>query len=401
MKKIIRITTLLLLAVMVFVPLQPAAARDISFDGEVIFGQSYTLESGGSLNGDLLIFGGTATLEEASTVNGNVVLFGGSLVVNGAVTGEVAVTGGMVTIGSSAHIYGNLTTVGASLERADGAQIDGQVSNTATSWVGTGNNGSNPITPVVPVIPDTPQVPNIHFNFNPIGKTLNIFGQSLGLALLAMLLMLFLAPHADRVAHAVMAQPLTAGGLGLLTMIVAPIMLILLTITLILIPVVAVAFVALFVAGIFGWIAIGYEIGQRFSTAIHQNWHPAFSAGLGVFTLTLMANGLTSIPVLNCVGWLVPFLLGLAGLGAVLLTRFGTQSVFIPSAIEPRQPAPVALSAPIPPVAPESGSSAPEPAMPKRKPRNKNSCQKDYTPLQGNGAVFVFKGNDIIPCAHW
>jgi uncharacterized membrane protein len=78
---------------------------------------------------------------------------------------------------------------------------------------------------------------------------------------------------------------------------------------------------------VFGWIAVGYEVGQRFTKAIHQEWHPALSAGLGTFALTLIAASLTNIPVLNCIGWLVPFLLSIAALGGVLLTRFGTQTV--------------------------------------------------------------------------
>ena len=365
MKLTVKITSLVLLAMLVFVPLQSASAKGTSFDGEVIFGQSYTLKKGETLNGDLLVFGGSATIEEGATVNGNVVLFGGNLDVNGEVSGEVAVTGGSVTIGTSAHLRGNLTTVGASLERAEGAQIDGRISNTATSWVIDGSNGNNPVTPITPA---TPAVPKVHVNFNPFGSVLNAFGQAIGLAVLAMLVMLFLAPHADRVAHAVIAQPLTAGGLGLLTLIVAPITLILLTITLILIPVVAVAIVVLFAAAYFGWIAIGYEIGQRFSTAIHQNWHPAFSAGLGVFALTLVASALTGIPVLNCVGWLVPFLLGLAGLGAVIMTRFGTQSVVAPAAVAP---APLAPLAPVTPLMPEPESPATVPAAPQRKPRTR------------------------------
>jgi cytoskeletal protein CcmA (bactofilin family) len=365
MKRTVKIASLVLLAMLVFVPIQSAAAKSPAFDGRVIFGQSFTLKNGETMTGDLLVFGGSATLEEGATVNGNVVLFGGSLVINGEVTGDVAVTGGSVTIGASAHLHGNLATVGASLERAEGAQIDGQIFNTATSWVGNGSNGNVPVTPVPvnPITPVKPAVPNININFNPFISMLNAFGQALGLAVLAMLVMLFLAPHADRVAHAVIAQPLTAGGLGLLTVVLAPITLLLLIVTIILIPVAAAAVVALVVVAVFGWIAIGYEIGQRFTTAIHQNWHPAFSAGLGVFALTLVARALTGIPVLNCVGWLVPFLLGLAGLGAVLMTRFGTQLVVAPAANVPAQLAPVV------PAAPEPESPAAEPPAPQRKPR--------------------------------
>ena len=360
MKIMIKIASVFLLALLVFVPLQSAAAKGTSFDGRVIFGQSYTLKSGDTLNGDLLVFGGSATIEKGATVIGNTVLFGGSLVVNGEVTGDVAVTGGSITIGASAHIHGNLATVGASLDRADGSQIDGQIFNTATSWVGNGSSGQNPVSPVV--TPTTPVIPHINLNFNPFLSVANAFGQALGLAVLAMLVMLFLAPHADRVAHAVIAQPLTAGGLGLLTLIVAPFAVVLLIITLILIPVAAVVVVALVVAGVFGWIAIGYEIGQRFTRAIHQEWHPAFSAGLGVFALTLVSNALTGIPVLNCVGWLGPFVIGLAGLGAVFMSRFGTQSVLAPATVVPAQ---------IVPVVPEPPVSQPEPTAPQPKPRAK------------------------------
>jgi cytoskeletal protein CcmA (bactofilin family) len=359
----LKITSFILLALLVFFPFQSAAASGANFDGQVIFGQSYTLKSGNTLNGDLLVFGGSATIEQGATVTGNVVLFGGTLLVNGDVDGDVAVTGGSVTIGSPAHLHGNLTTVGASLDRADGSQIDGKVFNTATSWVGNGSN-ANPITPLV-VTPPAPAVSFFNLIMAPFKGVANAVGQSLGIALLAMLVMLFLAPHADRVAHAVLNQPLVSGGLGLLTVIVFPIALVLLIITFILIPVAVVAVLALVVAGLFGWIAIGYEIGQRFTRAIHQEWHPSFSAGLGVFVLTLLASALLGIPVLNCVGWLAPVLLTLAGLGAVIMSRFGTQLVLAPSAAASAAVVPAAPPVQQPPV---SGS---EPQAPSRKPRAK------------------------------
>jgi hypothetical protein len=76
--------------------------------------------------------------------------------------------------------------------------------------------------------------------------------------------------------------------------------------------------------------------------------------------------------VLNCVGWLVPFLLVLAGLGAVMMTRFGTQSVLAPGAVSPVTPVtPVAPVAPLAPVMLEPETPTVEPAVPLRKPRAK------------------------------
>ena len=339
MKNIIKIVSILLLALLVFMPIQSAAAASGTFDGQVVFGQSFTLKSGEVMNGNLLVFGGSATIENGATINGSAVLFGGNLTVNGAINGDAAVTGGLVTLGAEAHISGNLTTVASTLVRADGSQVDGQIYNTATSWVGNGNTGNHPVLPVI--TPPVPVIPKIDFVYQPFISIMDAFGQSIGLAVLAMLLMLFLATHADRVAHTIIAQPLTAGGLGLLTIIVAPIAVVLTAVTIILIPVSLIIVFALIVAAVFGWIAIGYEIGQRFTKAIHQNWHPAFSAGLGVFGLTLVAKVLTGVPVLSCVGWLVPFVLGLAALGAVIMTRFGTQMVAAPgetASIAPTNP---------------------------------------------------------------
>jgi hypothetical protein len=338
MKTVLKIVSVLVLAMVFFVPLQSAGATNGAFEGQVVFGHSFTLKSGESMNGDLLVFGGSATIESGATVNGSVVVFGSNLIVGGFVTGDVAIIGGSGSLGAAAHIAGNLTTVGSSFDRAAGSKVDGEIYNTATSWIGNAQNGNTPkpVTPVVPVIP------SVKFPFNPLLSVLNAFGQSLGIAILAMLLMLFLAPHADRVAHAIIAQPLTAGGLGLLTVVVAPIAIVLSVITLIGIPLALIIVVALVAASVFGWVAIGYEVGQRFTKAIHQNWHPAFSAGLGTFALTLVAKVLTGIPVLNCVGWLVPFLLSMAALGAVIMTRFGTQVVtapITPSAVVPTPPA--------------------------------------------------------------
>jgi len=59
----------------------------------------------------------------------------------------------------------------------------------------------------------------------------------------------------------------------------------------------------------------------------------------------------------------VPFLLGLAGLGAVIMTRFGTQSVSVLAAVE------TSALAPVLPVTSEPESPAIEPVAPTRKPR--------------------------------
>jgi hypothetical protein len=349
MKLSLKFASLALLLVLVFLPTRSALAAGTAFDGQVVIGQSYILESGDTLIGDLLVMGGSAEIEAGAVLNGNLVLFGGDLVIDGEVTGAVSATGATVTLGPAAHIGGDLITVGATLDQSDTARVDGQIYNTATSW----SNGSSSDNPVVPVIP-VPEVniPEVVYNFHPLrGFIMDVFGNALGMGVLAMLVALFLAPHAGRVAGAVVNQPLIAGGMGLLVAFLTPLALIMMVLTIILIPVAGLVVVALIIAGVFGWIALGLEIGQRFTRAIHQDWHPSLEAGLGTFTLTLVAAALVEIPVLNCIGWLVPFLLGLAAFGAVIMTRFGTQ----PVAARPLQtPAPAVVEDTfLPPAPPE------------------------------------------------
>jgi hypothetical protein len=334
MKNKFRMISLLLVVLLACLPLFPAAASDGTIPGQFVFGQSFTLKTGQTMNGNLVVFGGSATIEKGATVNGNVVIFGGSLTVDGVINQDAVIFGGTGTLGPTAHIYGSLSTLGSTLDRSEGSLVDGQVNNGNVHF-GNGQSGSAPTI----VTPIDPFASFMHFAVNPFFSWVaNVLGQSITLALLAMLLMLFLAQRADRVAHAIIAQPLTAGGLGLLTVVAVPVILLalavlsILIITLIItVPLMVIVALALGMALLFGWIAVGYEVGQRFTKAIHQEWHPAFSAGVGTFALTLITASLSSIPVVSCIGWLLPFLLSMVALGAVLLTRFGTQAVLAPS----------------------------------------------------------------------
>jgi uncharacterized membrane protein len=129
---------------------------------------------------------------------------------------------------------------------------------------------------------------------------------------IAALLTLFLDVHIKRVGDYVVAQPLIAGSVGLLTLFIA--LLLILTILPIFI---------LICAWILGIVALGQEVGDRFTRAINQTWQPILSTAFGTFLLTLIAGYIGLIP---CAGWLFNFVLTLTAIGAVMMTRFGTRS---------------------------------------------------------------------------
>ena len=323
-----------------------------------VLGGTYTLASGETLNGNLFVFGGIATLEDGSQVNGDVMLAGGTLRVSGEIKGNIVATGGLISLSSTAVVTGDVNTIAANLERASGARVDGKVNSGVTGPIAI---------PGVPGAIRVPNAPNLSFVTSPIVTGFWYFFRSFLWAALAVLVSLFLQRQTERVAQAVVAQPLIAGGIGLLTTVVFPLLLILIAITLIGIPVSFLGAILMVVAWGFGVIAVGTEVGKRLAQLLQQEWALAVSAGIGTFILTLVVNG---IGFIRCVGWVAPAIVGMLGLGAVILTRFGTQSyppyaTVVPVAQGPGwPPAPSAPSAagsePDTPQVPEIPPAAPE-----------------------------------------
>jgi hypothetical protein len=293
--------------------------------GGLVVGQSYRLRSGETLNNDLTVVGGSVELEKDSKVNGNVAVLGGTLSINGEITGDVSAMGGVVSIGDTALIKGDVITLGATVSRSDKATIQGSFGPGAPTIRLPGTTRPNPIREGAQLV-------------------WNIFGpifRSLALAALAVLVSLFALRPMEHVGDAMTAQPFIAGGLGLLSAVVIPMLLVIISITIILLPVGLLGVLVLALALIFGWIAAGLVTGERLGNALKQNWSGPVAAGVGTLALSLAVSLISIIP---CIGWIPAFLVGVMGLGGVLLTRFGLQhypapqpAIATPVPVEPPQ----------------------------------------------------------------
>jgi cytoskeletal protein CcmA (bactofilin family) len=341
MKTTLRIFTLFMMLVLLFVPLQGAAASGQT-GGQVIFGSNYTVKSGETLSGDLVVFGGSVVVEAESRVTGNVILFGGGLTIAGEVNGDVVLVGGSGVLKPTAIVGGDLNIVGGGFTSESGARVLGETNN-FDSPPAINYDLPTQITP--PEIPNVPgnitEVVNSIAKNNPFTQFAWLLFQSLGVAALAALVTLFFDDQTRRVSRAVLHQPVIGGSIGLLTVLAAVVLTVVLSITIILIPVALIGVLVLAFGCVFGWIAIGLEVGQRLARMAHQEWPLPLSAALGTFLLNFVANGIGSI---QCIGWLVPVLIGLLGLGAVVLSRFGTQAyplAEILPAVPPTQEPPV------------------------------------------------------------
>jgi cytoskeletal protein CcmA (bactofilin family) len=312
MRTISKIVTVLFLATLLLIPATPVAAKG-NWDGKVIFGDTFTLKSGESLNGDLVVMGGVVMIENGATVNGSVVLIGGTLTIEGEVTADAVLVGGTATLSKSAHIHGNLVTIGGNIQGRDEARIDGEV---------ISNLPAPEITIPAPSAPESPARPPQPIRQKAVSNLFLTIGRIVVVSLLALLAMLFLEPQTQRVAHAITRQPLIAGATGLLIIALLPLAVILLSITIVLIPVALLIVLAVILAWLLGVIALGLEVGIRLTNAIHRQWPIALTAGFGTFLLMTALELLNLIP---CVGWLASLLVGLAAIGSAALTVFGSR----------------------------------------------------------------------------
>ena len=329
MKRIAKISILLVVLACFIIP-STASAKGI-YDDKIVTGGSFTLYSGETLDGNLFIFGGAVTVEEEALIEGDILLMGGTISIDGRVEGDVVGFGGVVRLGDSAEVEGDLTAIGAAIHRDPGAEVEGQVIK--------GIEGPFTFPVPLPIIPDVPKVPNVPnmpdvprvptlpgFGFvgNPLWTGLWFLFRTFLWAALAVLVVMFLPKPIERTSDAIVDQPILSGGIGILTVIVVPLLLIILAITILLIPISLVGALTLVLAWFLGRIAIGYEVGRRLAKMLDKDWAPAVSAGVGMFLLALVVDATGQF--IPCIGWVFPALVAVIGIGGLMLTRFGTQS---------------------------------------------------------------------------
>ena len=316
---------------------------------QFVFGDTYTLQNGDTLVGDLFILGGTVTLEEGSDVDGNVILIGGSLSIRGTVEKDLVAFGGSPALENTGRIEGDAVTIGCKLSGA---------TERVTGDIITLDNGG-----IFNIRMLDGRLPTVAVARIPIlWGFLSLFFSVFFMTAMAIGTVLLLPKQTERTAQVLIQQPVASGGMGCLTVMVAPIVLAALAVTIILSPVSLLGAVLLVALVIFGWIALGLELGNRLAKALHQDWHPAVSAGIGTFGLTLAALGLSR--VILCVGWMVPFLVSMVALGAVMLVFLGAGRTSTPAALAVQSavaPTVVESSGPVYPPAAEATSS-PEPS---------------------------------------
>ena len=256
-----------------------------------VFGQSLVVDGQAVDCGDLTLFG--STLDVQGQVRGNIFAFGSNINIAGNVSGDVNLYGGTATLRSGSHVRGNINLFGGSERSEAGAFLDGAVKNQSqhiSLWLPGINAGF--------VFPFWPMVTWV----------------VLGLVLISLL-----PEHVMFVRTTVASKTRRSLLLGVLSLLLAPAVLVVLIALIIPIPLAILIAIGLIAAWALGTIAIGWLVGEYIMRAIaprHNTRLAQVTVGLTVLVLV------GSLPY---IGWLVSIGAGLLGLGAVFLSRFGTR----------------------------------------------------------------------------
>ena len=107
--------------------------------------------------------------------------------------------------------------------------------------------------------------------------------------------------------------------IGLLSIILAPAVLVVLVALILPIPLALILAVGLIAAWALGTVAIGWIVGERILRAVAPQYNTRLKDVVVGLTVLVLVG---SIPY---IGWLISIGVGLLGLGAVFLSRFGTR----------------------------------------------------------------------------
>ncbi|WP_254280115.1 bactofilin family protein [Haloarcula marina] len=289
----------------------------------------------GTVTGDVSGAAGTVHVTESGTVGGNVEVAAGTVRIDGNVAGDVSAAAGTIEIGETARVGGSLET-GSSYLAIDG-RIDGDVAAGAEIIVlgPTANVGGefrydaatftrDPDATVGGGIVQDDSIggdagPNFDAFAFPawVGA---LYGLLANLLLGVVLLAVFPA-FSTRVADRAIDSPLRSGGVGLLTLVAVPLLLLVLLVTIVGIPLSLVGAVAF---GVTAWVAVvygQYAVGTwALSLADTENRWLALAVGLLGFAV------LGAIPILGGLLELGAFLLGLGALALALRDAYRGRS---------------------------------------------------------------------------
>jgi len=253
------------------------------------FGSTIAIGPNEVLCGQITTFGGTVDIR--GELHGNVTAFNSNVNVAGTVNGNITLFGGTIRLANSSQIYGHIDLYAASEQGEQNLQPGGMITDhTRHAWTfAWPGEFSFPIWPLLVWL------------------------------ILGVVLIKLLPEHVMFVRTTVASRTGRSLFIGLLSIVLAPAVLVVLVALILPIPLALILALGLIAAWILGTVAIGWIVGERIMQAIAPQRNTRLIAVVvGLAVLVLVGS-------LPYIGWLIIIGVGLLGLGAVFLSRFGTR----------------------------------------------------------------------------
>jgi hypothetical protein len=239
--------------------------------------------------GDITSFGGSVNVQ--GELHGNVTAFNSNTFIIGQIFGNLTVFGGSIALKGVEQIHGHIAVYGTKKLNVQSKQLDGITTVHAPDQAFPGRIGQ--------------------FAF-PLWSL--IIWIILGIALSSLL-----PEHVMFVRTTVTTQTRRSIIIGLLSIVLAPAVLVVLVALILPIPLALILGLGLIAAWILGTVAISWIIGEYILDAVAPKYKTRLiDVVVGLTVLVLVG----SIPF---IGWLISIGVGLLGLGAAFLSRFGTR----------------------------------------------------------------------------
>jgi hypothetical protein len=253
------------------------------------FSENIVIGSREVVCGDITSFGGSVTIQ--GELHGNITAFNSNIFITGQIFGNLTVFGGTIALSNTEQVHGHVAPYGTRKLNAQGKQLEG-------------------------VIPD--QVQDRSFPGR-MGEFTFPFWSLLVWAILGIALSSLLPEHVMFVRTTVTTKTRRSIIIGLLSLVLAPAVLVVLVALILTIPLALILGLGLLAAWILGTVAISWTIGEYILRAVAPKYNTRLiDIVVGLTVLVLVG----SIPY---IGWLISIGVGLLGLGAVFLSRFGTR----------------------------------------------------------------------------
>lgn len=311
-----------------------AAASSVIIDGTIngdLYCAGQTIIVRGTISGDVLCVG--QTLDVSGTVGGNIRSIGQLLTISAPVKRNVVVAGQTVNLAPEAAITGELLAagqtirlnnfVGGDVNAAAESILLGEKTRIAGNFTYTSPNaaseatGASVIGRISHLLPPKEETKPVK-NWMPKAKPwqTRAAGSAVFYLIVGALVVLFAREKMTKIKEQMLARPWFDGLVGFLTMIGAPIVIMMVAMTLIGIPIAIILGVIFVVMIVLSRIYVAVIVGDKLLSGLGRKKPGLFlQMVIGVITIELLAV----VPVL---GWFVGCVATLWGLGGIVM-NFG------------------------------------------------------------------------------